>query len=88
VPLGGFRHHGERRGTAAGGAYAAEALEQWEQWRAAAPVARRQRGRLVGAAPAPLATPWRAFLERSSLTPWYRHKRVGYDFDADTWVAR
>jgi glycosyltransferase involved in cell wall biosynthesis len=88
VPLGGFRHHDERRGAAAGGAYAAEAREQWLRWQAAAAAANRRRGRLVGALPAPLATPWRAFLERSTLTPWYRHERVGYDFDADIWAVR
>jgi hypothetical protein len=89
VPLGAYRQHDERRGTADGGAYGTETREMWERWRAAAPAHERRRGRLAGALGGRAGDLWREALARLPLAPWYRHPQVRYDAPESSWkVAR
>lgn len=87
TPLGGFRHHDDRRGASNEGAYDAEARESWVRWVKAAPARDRRRGLLVGALPGRAGRWWREALERAPLTPWYRHPRVTFDFDRERWMV-
>lgn len=87
TPLGGFRRHDERRGTAGEGAYAAEARRLWAAWSAGAAPRERRRARLAAALPGRPGELWRAALAASPLTPWYRHPRIVYDFAAGRWVV-
>jgi glycosyltransferase involved in cell wall biosynthesis len=88
VPLGAYRQHGERRGTADGGAYGAETRAMWERWAAAKPARERRRGRLAAAPGGRIGDLWRETLDRLPLAPWYRRHRVEFDERAGKWVTR
>jgi glycosyltransferase involved in cell wall biosynthesis len=85
VPLGAFRRHEERRGTARAGAYERETRRLWTAWAADAPSAERRRARLVGAVGGRGGRLWRAALSASRCVPWYRHPRIEFDFDESRW---
>jgi glycosyltransferase involved in cell wall biosynthesis len=87
VPLGAFRRHEDRRGTARAGAYERETRRLWTAWAAAAPVAERRRARLAGAVGGRGGRVWRAALSAGGCAPWYRHPRIEFDFDANRWTV-
>jgi len=87
TPLGGYRHHDDRRGTTDEGAYSAEARQSWESWAAAATPADRRRARIVGALPGRAGRWWRKALEGNPVTAWYRHPRVTFDLGGDRWMV-
>ena len=84
LPLGVYRHHGERRGTA-GGRYAAEAAEVWAAWRSRAGARDRRRAALISLLPRRGRDAWRALLARSPLPSWYRHPQLVFDHGEGRW---
>jgi glycosyltransferase involved in cell wall biosynthesis len=88
--LGGWRVHDDHLGELGGGEYTREVEQLMERFVADAPRLLRARARLVRVAGLgrdnDRVVP--RTLHKLGAWPWYQHRRVLYDFEAGTWLAR
>ena len=86
--LGGFRVHGDRLGDSGAGEYGRDATRLHADFVAGHDRKALARARLVRALGSRHTTLAGDLLCKAGVLPWYKHPRVVFDFDSQSWSVR